>query len=79
MTETEQPINLDSFFERVFSGTEAKPEKAENIQQKQSDERVRQAGEIIIAPNCRNCSLEMNLINDGTLWFCPFGCESRAL
>ena len=30
-----------------------------------------------ILPNCSNCDLEMNLIENNTLWFCPLGCESR--
>lgn len=28
-------------------------------------------------PKCSNCDLEMNLIENNTLWFCPLGCESR--
>ncbi len=30
-----------------------------------------------LSPKCSNCTLAMELINDGTFWFCPFGCESR--
>jgi len=30
-----------------------------------------------LSPKCSNCTLPLQLINDGTLWFCPFGCESR--
>ncbi len=30
-----------------------------------------------LSPHCSNCTLPLQLINDGTLWFCPFGCESR--
>ncbi len=30
-----------------------------------------------LSPKCSNCTLALQLINDGTLWFCPFGCESR--
>jgi hypothetical protein len=30
-----------------------------------------------LSPHCSNCALPMQLINDGNLWFCPFGCESR--
>jgi hypothetical protein len=30
-----------------------------------------------LSPKCSNCGLPMELINDGALWFCPFGCESR--
>ena len=30
-----------------------------------------------LSPKCSNCTLPMELINDGALWFCPFGCESR--
>lgn len=30
-----------------------------------------------LSPKCSKCTLAMELINDGTLWFCPFGCESR--
>ncbi len=29
------------------------------------------------SPKCRNCNLAMDLIEDGKLWFCPVGCESR--
>ena len=29
------------------------------------------------SPNCSNCGLEMNLIENNTLWFCPLGCEKR--
>lgn len=29
------------------------------------------------APNCSKCGLEMSLIENGSLWFCTFGCESR--
>ncbi len=30
-----------------------------------------------LSPKCSNCTQPLQLINDGTLWFCPFGCESR--
>ncbi len=30
-----------------------------------------------IVPICSNCGLQMNLIENGELWFCPLGCESR--
>ncbi len=30
-----------------------------------------------ISPNCSNCNLAMKLIENGKLWFCPFGCESK--
>ncbi len=30
-----------------------------------------------LSPKCSNCTQTLQLINDGTLWFCPFGCESR--
>jgi hypothetical protein len=30
-----------------------------------------------ISPKCSNCTLPMQLINDGELWFCPFGCETE--
>ena len=30
-----------------------------------------------ILPRCSNCDLEMNLIENRTVWFCPLGCESR--
>jgi hypothetical protein len=32
----------------------------------------------IISPSCSNCNLEMKFTENGNLWFCPFGCESRA-
>jgi len=30
-----------------------------------------------ISPKCSNCTLPMQIINNGELWFCPFGCESK--
>ncbi len=30
-----------------------------------------------LSPKCSNCGLPMELIENGKLWFCPFGCESR--
>jgi hypothetical protein len=30
-----------------------------------------------ICPHCSNCNLAMKLIENGKLWFCPLGCESR--
>ncbi|HXG82563.1 MAG TPA: hypothetical protein VNI84_00925 [Pyrinomonadaceae bacterium] len=32
-----------------------------------------------ISPHCSNCRLPMCLIENGTLWFCPFGCESQKI
>lgn len=34
---------------------------------------------IEVVPQCSNCGLEMNLIENNTLWFCPLGCESRSI
>ena len=31
----------------------------------------------LLSPKCKNCNLSMNLIENGEIWFCPFGCESR--
>ncbi|MDQ3748666.1 MAG: hypothetical protein M3367_06600 [Acidobacteriota bacterium] len=31
-----------------------------------------------LSPKCSNCTQPLQLINSGALWFCPFGCESRA-
>jgi len=28
------------------------------------------------SPYCSNCGLEMNLIENNTLWFCPLGCKN---
>ena len=28
-------------------------------------------------PICSNCGLELNLIENNTLWFCQMGCEKR--
>ena len=28
---------------------------------------------------CSNCGLPMQIINDGALWFCALGCESREI
>lgn len=30
-----------------------------------------------LSPKCSNCTMPMNLIENGKLWFCVFGCESR--
>ena len=30
-----------------------------------------------LSPKCKHCNLAMNLIEDGKLWFCAMGCESR--
>ncbi|HLM60436.1 MAG TPA: hypothetical protein VK308_06520 [Pyrinomonadaceae bacterium] len=30
-----------------------------------------------LSPKCTNCGLSMQLIENGDLWFCPLGCESR--
>ncbi len=30
-----------------------------------------------LSPKCSNCTLAMELIENGTLWFCPLGCESK--
>lgn len=30
-----------------------------------------------ISPKCSNCTLPMNLIEKGKLWFCSFGCENK--
>ena len=30
-----------------------------------------------LSPKCSNCGLAMKLIEDGKLWFCPFGCASQ--
>lgn len=40
------------------------PEKTKNIE---------------VLPNCSKCDLEMMLIENNTLWFCPFGCESQKI
>lgn len=30
-----------------------------------------------LSPKCSNCTLALQLIEGGKLWFCPFGCESK--
>ncbi len=30
-----------------------------------------------LSPECSNCTMPMNLIENGNLWFCGFGCESK--
>lgn len=30
-----------------------------------------------LSPKCSNCTLAMQIIDNGTLWFCPLGCESQ--
>jgi len=30
-----------------------------------------------LSPHCSNCGLPMRIIENGNLWFCPLGCESR--
>jgi hypothetical protein len=32
----------------------------------------------VLSPKCSECKYPMTLINSGTLWFCPMGCESRS-
>ena len=32
---------------------------------------------IKFSPICSNCGLELKLIENGTIWFCPMGCEKR--
>lgn len=27
--------------------------------------------------HCSNCALPMRIIDNGSLWFCPLGCQSR--
>lgn len=29
-----------------------------------------------LSPHCSNCDLPMQIIDGGSLWFCPLGCES---
>ena len=29
-----------------------------------------------LSPKCSNCGLPMKLIENDSLWFCPFGCNS---
>lgn len=30
-----------------------------------------------LSPKCSNCTQPMQIIDNGKLWFCPIGCESR--
>lgn len=30
-----------------------------------------------VSPKCPNCKQAMQIIEDGKLWLCPFGCESQ--
>lgn len=30
-----------------------------------------------LSPKCKSCASPMQLINNGSIWFCPLGCESR--
>jgi hypothetical protein len=30
-----------------------------------------------LSPKCSNCTLPMQLIENGQLWLCPFGCETK--
>lgn len=32
---------------------------------------------IVFLPNCSNCDLPMNFIQNDNLFFCPLGCESQ--
>ena len=50
---------------------EATPQQIENLR-KWKTQLINQ-----LSPKCSNCTLPLQLINNGTLWFCPFGCESR--
>ncbi len=31
----------------------------------------------VLSQKCTNCALPMQIIADGELWFCPFGCETK--
>jgi hypothetical protein len=31
----------------------------------------------VLSQKCTNCNLPMQIIADGELWFCPFGCETK--
>ncbi len=43
----------------------------------ESNTKVTSSVIISIKPQCSNCDLEMKLIENNTLWFCPMGCESK--
>jgi hypothetical protein len=30
-----------------------------------------------LSAKCSNCTLPMQIIGDGELWFCPLGCETK--
>ncbi len=52
---------------------EATPQQIENLR-KWKTQLINQ-----LSPKCSNCTQPMELINNGTLWFCPLGCESRKI
>jgi hypothetical protein len=31
----------------------------------------------VLSQKCTNCDLPMQIIDNGELWFCPFGCETE--
>jgi hypothetical protein len=31
----------------------------------------------VLSQKCTNCTLPMQIIDDGELWFCPIGCSSQ--
>ncbi len=31
----------------------------------------------VLSQKCTNCALPMQIVDDGELWFCPFGCSSQ--
>ncbi len=30
-----------------------------------------------LSPHCAKCDLPMHIIDNGSLWFCPLGCQSQ--
>ncbi len=61
-----KPLYLNHFATCEFAKSFSKKEKAAETPKAQNP------------PNCADCGLEMNLIEDGKLWFCQMGCSKVA-
>ena len=60
-----KPLYLNHFATCEFAKSFSKKEQEKEPTKTAND----------LPPNCENCELEMILVDNGTLWFCPFACS----
>ena len=73
ITKGKSKRKLDSFFNKFCK----KPNKAGKIDISLPVSHQRKFLSNEAAPKCSNCDLEMKLIENKTLWFCPLGCTKK--